>query len=108
MAFDGYSSEQIRSIVSDMQTTQIHDDETKRSYFKDKYSEFATKFPRLFDAACKSSFQMQYLDFMLSQRDKLYSNTTFDKTTVESADKIVYDKLREDFVDPVISRNTTS
>jgi hypothetical protein len=108
MEFDGFSSDDIRSIVLEIQAIHIRDEDTKRDFCKSKYAAFAEKFPRLFDAALSPHFQLHYLDFMLKKRDNLYANPTLDKANVQAADKQVYDKLREDFVDPVISSSPQS
>jgi hypothetical protein len=70
----------------------------KRKFFKEKYPEFVKSHPKFFEAILDPSFPLQYLDFMLEQKEKLDKN----QASVEEIDKIVYDKLNDHYVNPVI------
>lgn len=90
----------ILKIIEEIRAAPMNE-QSKRAIYKQKYPKFAESFPKLFDASLSKTFPLTYIKFMLEEKEKLESNLT----TVDEADKTVYDKLREDYIDPVISSN---
>lgn len=88
-------STKILNIVNEIRSSNRPD---KHAYFKGKYLNFWDKYPKLFEAAVDPNFPLTYLHMMLDQRDRLNNS----QLSVEEADKEIYDKLREDYVTPVI------
>lgn len=86
-----FSGDEIKAIVNEIRTVQIPN---KENVLKLKYAKFFETYPRLFMAALNPSFPLDYLDMMLTQRNKMSSG----EQTVEETDKAVYDVLRERYV----------
>lgn len=93
----------IKSIVMEIRNAQMSHTQ-KKALFEKKYSEFAERYPKLFSYALDNTFDLKYLDFMLAQLKNLESKTNITEEVVKEADKIVYEKLSEDYVDPVIGK----
>lgn len=68
-----------------------------------KYHTFHETYPTLFISACDPMFNMSYLIWMIEQSKKLNGNSS--KQEIELADKLVYDKLREDFIPNASTRD---
>lgn len=83
----------VKSIINEIREYDASEEE-KAKIFKAKYPNFATKLPKLFVAACDSTFDLKYLDYMLKMADKLKEN----QMQVDEADKIVYDRLQSQFI----------
>lgn len=91
-----WSNDEIKAIVNTIQKSRDLDKEA----LSHKYSEFKIKFPSLFEAAMKPDFPLQYLDMMLQER----TNILTEKQTVDETDKLVYDKLRERYINPLLEK----
>lgn len=74
--------------------------EKKEEHFSKKYLSFKQSYPTLYSACMDPSFKLDYLAFMLRQKAELDHG----KLDVDSADKVVYDRLRERYVDPVVRK----
>jgi len=86
-------TQKIKSIVEDIRAST--DERTvKDKVFRAKYPVFVEQLPKLYEAALNPDFPLTYLDFMLKQLEMLSEN----KSTLDSADKVVYDQLNEGFV----------
>ena len=85
----------------DIRTSSMSTDK-KNQFYSGKYHDFKMTFPKLYEAALNPSFPLEFFDMMLKQRDNLRDKVN----TVDDADRIVYDTLREKYVTPIIS--TTS
>lgn len=92
-------SPEIMSIIEEIRTAP-GTETNKRTLFKKRYGDFAESFPKLFEAALNKEFPLTYLKFMLEEKDKLESK----HMTVDEADKVVYDRLREHYIDPVVGK----
>jgi hypothetical protein len=87
----------IKNIVKDIRATSDTLEEKTRT-FTAKYPDFVEKYPKLFAAALNPDFPLQYFDMMIQQLDQLNNRTT----TIDDADKVIYGKLREDYVEPLM------
>ena len=79
----------------------IRTDAAKATYksLKIKYFAFYEQYPKLFDVATDTRFNLTYLEPMLAELDKL-NNKTVD---MDTADKTIYGQLRSVYVDPLIN-----
>lgn len=79
----------------------IRTDAAKATYksLKIKYFAFYEQYPKLFDVATDTRFNLTYLEPMLAELDKL-NNKTVD---MDTADKNIYGQLRSVYVDPLIN-----
>lgn len=91
-------ADEIKRIVNEIRSKTGIEGDLKRVFFQAKYPKFAHDLPKLFDAALNESFPLNYFELMLNQ----YECITSQKTSVESANDVVYGKLRGDFVDPLV------
>ena len=62
------------------------------------HPEFASAFPALLKACSADDFDLRFLELMLEQRAQLQVNAT----DVDTADKTVYDALRENYITPLL------
>jgi hypothetical protein len=92
---------QVRAIVEEIRNAH-GDMDTNKVFFKNKYPQFAEDYPKLFKAVLDPNFPLSYLDMMLAQLEQLRSNSV----TLDDADNNIYTKLREDYVEPLLSKPT--
>ncbi len=74
----------------------------KDKFFRRRFPNFTESMPKLFEMIIRNDLtdqHHQYIEMMLNMSERL-----IDKREMEvlDADKIVYNKLREDYIDPVI------
>lgn len=91
------TSDDIKEIVHEIRNDTTRTYQQKGQYYREKYHSFAYDLPKLFDAALRDDFPLNYLDFMLQQIDLLKVK----KTNIDSADEVVISKLKEQYVDPL-------
>jgi hypothetical protein len=92
-------SEDIKRIIYEIRNANVSD---KNAYFRHKYPNFAKTHPRLFDAALDPAFDLTYLDMMLNYRDDIKKSNL----NIDEADQVIYGKLREHYVDPLMPANS--
>lgn len=62
------------------------------------FSDFHRQYPKLFDACLNHDFPLEYLDYMLEMKNQLSESSL----SIDEADKLVYNKLQEKYVLPVM------
>lgn len=87
----------IKEIVDEIRTLSMTG-QGADNFFREKYPMFVELYPKLYKAALDPNFPLKYLDFMLQQVDLLKNNAS----TIEGADKIIYDHLNDAFIKPVV------
>jgi hypothetical protein len=92
-----WTNKEIKSIIMCIRNSNIPN---KATYYEHIYPEFKKKFPILFDKVTSDHFPLEFLDMMLKQRGNLFE----EKQTVEETDKVVYDQLRERYINPVLDK----
>lgn len=97
---NGYSSAKIISIIKEIRADNRPD---RLAFYKDKYSEFLQKFPKLFFAAFNDSFDIRILEMMLSQRNVIMKEKN--KETLDHVSEQVHESLNEKYVYPVIPKS---
>lgn len=86
----------LKKIVFEIRHSNIPN---KAVYFSQKYPQFKVDYPRLFTCALDKHFPLQYLDFMFDMKKELETQNI----SLSNADKIVYEKLQEQYVTPFIT-----
>lgn len=76
----------------------------KEVFFRDRYPEFAEKYPRLFMCALDPTFPLFSSDGFLNKMLDMSETLRNGKVEEADADKIIYDDLREKYVTPVIEK----
>lgn len=89
MSFD---KETIKKIVQIIRESDVTDKET---HFQHIYKNFKKKYPMLYSACCKNSFDMKTLEYMLDMLDKIQNN----EQSQQQASIEVGQKLFSQFVD---------
>lgn len=95
-------TENVRQIINVIRSSPMSEKE-KRKHFSAKYANFAESMPKLFDLSVQEKISpknQEMLDMMLDMSEKL-----IDKKEIEviEADKLVYGRLREDYIDPLVN-----
>ncbi len=84
------SSERIKSIVTAIREANVAN---KKEYFESKYSNFKTKYPKLFEMACSNEpMDMSNLDFMLSMLSKMNVESMSQHDASVHVGQFMYDK----------------
>ena len=84
------SSEKIILIVKAIQDTNVPN---KEAYFSSKYAQFKTKYPMLYEMACKEEkVDMTNLGFMLTMLDKMSQESVSQYDASASVGQMLYDK----------------
>jgi hypothetical protein len=66
-----------------------------RDKLETQFSDFAAKYPKLFEASCDKEFNMERnLDFMLQTMNQMQSNSL----SATDATSVVYERLNEQYV----------
>lgn len=91
----------VRSIVNLIMSSKLRSYE-KEKFFRKRFPNFAESMPKVFDMVVKDNLDDQskmYIGMMLDMSERL-----LDKKDVEviEADKVIFNKLREDYIDPII------
>lgn len=86
----------IRAIVTEIQQSKVNDKET---YFKQKYSEFRTKYPVMYSMACSSKIDVANLEFMLDMLEQMNRNEKTQYDASAAVGQMLFDK----YVDPKIN-----
>lgn len=93
---------QVKAIVEEIRNAP-GDPSIKEGYYKNKYPQFVEDYPKLFKAVLDPEFPLIYLDMMLAQLEQLRNKNV----TLDDADNNIYKRLREDYVEPLISTKPT-
>lgn len=88
----------VKAIVEEIRSAP-GDASIKKEYFNNKYPQFAEDYPKLFKAVLDPDFPLVYLDMMLAQLEQLRNKNV----SLDDADNSIYKRLREDYVEPLIS-----
>lgn len=95
-------TEHVRQIINIIRRSTLSEKE-KKKHFCTKYPNFAESMPKLFDMSVKDVTKNpendKYLNMMLDMSERLMDKKDID---VIEADKAIYGRLREDYVDPHI------
>ena len=94
-------SQNVRKIVEFIMQSKLRSYE-KEKIFRKRFPNFAESMPKLFEMVIRddlTEYHRQIIEMMLSTSEKL-----LDKKELEvlDADKIVFNKLREDYIDPIV------
>ncbi len=89
MSFD---KETIKQIIEIIRNSDV---ENKEEHFEHIYQNFKKKYPVLYSACCKNTFDMKTLNYMLDMLDKIHNN----EQSQEQASIEVGQKLFSKFVD---------
>lgn len=94
-------TQNVRKIVEYIMNCKLRSYEKER-FFKARFPNFASSMPKLFEMVIRDDLNKQHRDYINMMLDM--SERLLDKKEIQviDADKIVYNKLREDYVDPVI------
>jgi hypothetical protein len=88
------SSDRIILIVKAIQDANVPN---KDAYFSSKYAQFKTKYPMLYEMACKEEkVDMTNLGFMLSMLDKMTHENVTQYDASASVGQMLYDKYIHD------------
>lgn len=94
-------TENVRQIIGSIRSSGLPENK-KRKHFRAKYPNFAESMPKLFDMSVKDNLTPEhelYLNMMLNMSEKLVDKKEID---VIEADKLIYGRLREDYIDPIV------
>ena len=94
-------TENVRQIMNVIRSSKMSEKD-KKKFFKAKYPNFAESMPKLFDLSIKDNMSQEhqiYLNMMLEMSEKLIDKKEID---IVDADKAIYGRLREDYIDPLI------
>lgn len=93
------SSNEIISIVTKIKQATGNAREKQRQ-FRKQYTEFADKYPSLFQMACEPDFDIKRLEFMLSMRDNVGNN----RISQHQASVKVGENLFQQYVKPLVDK----
>jgi hypothetical protein len=82
---------EIKAICIDIKNSELEKTD-KLQYFKSKYTEFVTDYPKLFNACIEDAFPLTHLDLMLQTMNDMREKKL---KTIEDADKHVYGELKK-------------
>lgn len=88
------SVEKILSIVTAIQNTNVPN---KAAYFANTYANFMTKYPVLYEQACKNEkMDLKTLQFMLNMLEKMQTDDLTQHDASANVGQLLYDKYIHD------------
>lgn len=89
--------------ANDMQASALPEAE-RMTHYKEKYAEFASKYPNLFEMCCKPACNMTMLSYMLDMWEKVHGQ----QTSQDDASVQVGQRLFDTYVDPILPESKKS
>jgi hypothetical protein len=80
---------EIKSIIQDIKSSKI---KNKEAYFANKYEDFKTKYPLLYEKACDDKFDIRNIDMMLKMLESIQTNeqSQFDASAKNRINRLLY------------------
>lgn len=92
---DSARREMILRIVKEITSSTV---ENKEEYFAEKYENFKTKYPVLYDVACRPGIDMANLEYMINLLGKMHDHRLSQHDASVNVGQMLYDKYIDGMV----------